>query len=1007
MNVTFNPKYQAAWVGSTQAAGKSSVTAVNDSNKPKENFQNSELIQSLEKDIATIQESKEIFLTKEILNIIRVNESQGIDPSTSITTGLSEEQKKILVKRYKLNVSQENAAQIYNLINNDSSLASGTGYGETNLGPFSKKIKVDIEYLEALRNIMRKLKEDSNSLKDPEIKHWLNESGVIPEILNLQNAVIDKKEFAGTEMDARLGEVRREAESFFQLAGSDHGRNPKITMGIPTVNSVNTETIDSAKLLLFSANTDSQYITATKTFIDNIIKDGHSLRSLNDDSFYMNIAGQINQDSMVASVIAQNLKQRAQDMAYKPLSDKDLEFLKKEGLYSQYQELQKVLQNEVIKAMEQQNISLSQQITQARTEGLNSESERFINNYANLQISSLKELKNAQNTDDFNTAMQNYLNNILLRTNKEMELNGRIEKLLELKQTLDKNPNNADLSLNIPNSLLSDQQKKAYAKHLIASLRDEIDSSTLGTTNFNQINHLRISDRLETELKNTDPLTNSHPLLRKENDSYIISGIYNNNSISLEISEADYTKLLNSLDKPAKKKLDGDSDFDPSYNQTNIRFIPINSDGSKSPESSVSLKDLTRVIQQRIYNEDITNFNQKRSEQANLNNQITALETSLNARSPAPNLIQEVNAFLEKFGDSININHNAGNAVLHSSLSDRDRALFSIQALRNQVEQDNKTTTKQQELLFGTKNRDGKIMAIGLVPQIDNRMAIAVSDQHEVGLNLPAYSTSSRLAAPLELFMNSVKDYLGEPNNLKNLKNGVIQETVDKHFNLSKDTQYILLEEESRHLDKLNKLWTGADYQSFRSLENQVAAQSALLKESQVQKLKEQNKDYGLNNDDLELYKKPVFNMNPEEKVWREKINAVLYRIIDNRLNSRYPNSEAEKQDMDKYQALRSLYVTKQDETAAVKTREESLEKEKKMSSEQRLGVLTSKNNDGRYSSLIDNVANLIKDFTLRLAYSLNIDLDNFSDEIKKNQKQSPQNNEFHYFVWNNMNNTL
>jgi hypothetical protein len=298
-------------------------------------------------------------------------------------------------------------------------------------------------------------------------------------------------------------------------------------------------------------------------------------------------------------------------------------------------------------------------------------------------------------------------------------------------------------------------------------------------------------------------------------------------------------------------------------------------------------------------------------------------------------------------------------------------------------------------------------MAIGLVPQIDNRMAIAVSDQHEVGLNLPAYSTSSRLAAPLELFMNSVKDYLGEPNNLKNLKNGVIQETVDKHFNLSKDTQYILLEEESRHLDKLKKLWAGGDYQSFRSIEALAAGLTALFKESQVQKLKEQDKDHGLNTDDLELYKQPVFNMNPEEKVWREKINVVLYRIIDHRLNSRYPNSEAEKQDMDKYQALRSLYVKKQDETAAVKTREESLEKEREMSSEQRLGVLTSKNNDGRYSSLIDNVANLIKDFTLRLAYSLNIDLDNFSDEIRKNQKQSPQNNDFHYFVWSNMSNTL
>jgi hypothetical protein len=1005
MNVTFNPKYQAAWVGSVPDTEKKSGTAVNDSNKPKENFQNSELIQSLEKDIATIQESKEIFLTKEILNIIRVNESQGIDPSTSITSnsGLSEEQKKILVKRYKLDVNQENAAQIYTLINNDSSLARGTGYGETNLGPFSKKIKVDIEYLEALRNIMRKLKEDPNSLKDPAIKQWLSESGVIPEILNLQNAVIDKKEFAGTEMDARLGEVRREAESFFQLAGSDHGRNPKITMGIPTINSVNKDIIGSTKLLLFSANTDSQYITATKTFIENVIKDGHSLRSLNDDSFYMNIATQINQDSMVASVIAQNLKQRVQDMAYKPLSDKDLAFLKKEGLYSEYQELQKVLQNEVIKAMEQQNVGLIQQIAQARTEGLNSESERFINNYANLQISSLEELKNAQNTDDFNTAMQNYLNNILLRTNKEMELNGRIETLLELKQTLDKNPNNADLSLNIPNSLLSDQQKKVYAQHLIASLRDEINSSILVTTDFNQINHLRISDRFETELKSTDPLTNSHPLLRKENDSYIISGIYNNNPISLEISEADYTKLRNILDKPAKNKLNTNPDYDPNYAQ-GIIVNQINADGTKS-QNTVQLDTLVGIIQARIHNEDITNFNQKRSEQANLNNQITALEALLNGASPNP--MQDVNAFLEKFGDSVNINHNAGNAVLHSSLSDRDRELFSIQALRNQVEQDNKTTTKQQELLFGTKNRDGKIMAIGLVPQIDNRMAIAVSDEHEVGLNLPAYSTSSKLAAPLELFMNSVRDYLGEPNNLKNLKNGVIQETVDKHFNLSKDTQYILLEEESRHLDKLNKLWTGPDYQTFRNLESQVARQSALLKESQVQKLKDNDKDYGLDEQDLESYKQPVFNMNPKEKVWREKINAILFHIIDSRLNNRYADNDAAKQDMDKYEALKLLYFKKNDETNAVETREKSLEKERKMNPEQRLGVLTSKNNDGQYSSLIDNVANLIKDFTLRLAYSLNIDLDNFSDEIKKNQKKSLGNTDFHYFVWNNMNNEL
>ena len=1007
MNVTFQPKYQSAWVGLTQTTEKSSVTAVDDSKKPKENFKNSELAQSLEKNIATIKESKEIFLTKEIFNIIRVSENQEIDPSTSITTSLTEEQKKLLTKRYKLNVTQENATQIYSLINNDQSLASGTGYGETNLGPFSKKIKVDIEYLEALRNIMRKLKEDSNSLKDPEIKQWLNESGVIPEILNLQNAVIDTKEFAGNAMDARLGEVRREAESFFQLAGSDHGRNPKITMGIPTINSVNTEIIDSAKSLLFSANTDSQYITATKTFIDNIIKDGHSLRSLNDDSFYMNIAGQINKDSMIASVVAKNLKQRVQDMAYKPLSDKDLAFLKKDGLYSEYQGLQKVLQTEVIKAMEQQNISLTQQIAQARTEGLNSESERFIRNYANLQIRSLKELTNAQNPDAFNTAMQNYLDNILLRTTKEMELKTRVEKLLELKQTLDKNPNNANLSLNIPNSLLSDQQKKVYAKHLIASLRDEINSSTLGTTNPNQINHLRILDRFETELKDTDPLTNSHPLLKKENDSYIISGILNNNNnqISLEITEANYTKLLNSLNTPAEKKLNGDPNF-ASYNQANIQVNRINPDGSKSPVN-LSLEYLTEIIQARIHNEDITNFNQKRSEQTNLLNQLSLLERSLNARSPAPHLMQDVNAFLEKFGDSVNINHNAGSAVLHSSLSTNETGLFSIQTLRNQVEQDNKTTTKQQELLFGTKNLDGNIVTIGLVHQIDNRMAIAVSDEHEVGLNLPAYSTSSRLAAPLELFMNSVKDYLGEPNNLKNLKNGVIQKTVDEHFNLNKDAQYILVEEESRHLDKLNKLWTGADYLTFRNLESQVAAQSALLKESQVQKLKEQNKDYGLNNDDLELYKKPVFNMNPEEKVWREKINAVLYRIIDNQLNNRYANSEAEKQDTDKYQALRLLYVTKNYETTAVKIREESLEKEREMSSEQRLGVLTSKNNDGRYSSLIDNVANLIKDFTLRLAYSLNIDPTSFSDEIRKNQKESPQNNDFHYFVWNNMNNTL
>jgi hypothetical protein len=1005
MTVTFDPQYKSSWLlpGNDTKSQSGTVTSV--ANRPEKQVKNSELVQSLEKDIATIKESKEIFLTKEILNVIRVNSSQGIDPSTSITTGLTEEQKKLLTERYKLNVNQENAAQIYTLINNDSSLARGTGYGETNLGPFSKKIKVDIEYLEALRNIMRKLKEDPNSLKDPEIKQWLSGSGVIPEILNLQNAVIDKKEFAGNEMDARLAEVRRDAESFFQLAVSDYGRSPKISMGIPTINSVNKDIIDSAKLLLFSANTDSQYITATKTFIENVIKDGHNLRSLNDDSFYMNIATQINQDSMVASVIAQNLKQRAQDMAYKPLSDQDLAFLKKNGLYSQYQGLQKVLQNEVIKAMEQQNVGLIQQITQARTEGLNSESERFISNYANLQISSLKELKNAQNTDDFNTAMQNYLNNILLRTNKEMELNGRIETLLELKQTLDKNPNNADLSLNIPNSLLSDQQKKVYAKHLITSLRDEINSSTLGTTDPNQINHLRILDRFETELKNTDPLTNSHPLLKKENDSYIISGILNNNNpISLEITEANYTKLLNSLNTPAERKLNNHPDF-LNYNQKNIQANRINSDGSKS-QVNASLKDLTEIIQKRIYNEDITNFNQKRSEQTNLLNQITALEGSLNTGPSAPNLMQDVNAFLEKFGDSVNINHNAGNAVLHRNLNDQEKRLFSIRSLKYQVNNDSETTTKQQELLFGTENRDGKIMAIGLVPQIDNRMAIAVSDEHEVGLNLPAYSTSSRLAAPLELFMNSVKDYLGEPNNLKNLKNGVIQETVDKHFNLNKDAQYILLEEESRHLDKLNKLWTGADYQSFRSRETQIAGQSALLKESLVQKLKEQNKDYGLNKDDLELYKKPVFNMNPEEKIWREKINAVLYHIIDNRLNNRYANSEAEKQDTDKYQALRLLYVTKNDETTAVKIREESLEKERKMSSEQRLGVLTTQDT-GRYSSLIDNVANLIKDFTLRLAYSLNIDLDNFSDEIRKNQKQSPQNNGFHYFVWNNMNNIL
>ena len=1004
MNVTFQPKYQSAWVGLTQTTEKPSKTAVNDSNKP--NFKNSELAQSLEKDIATIKESKEIFLTKEILNIIRANENQGIDPSISITTSLTEEQKKLLTERYKLNVSQENAAQIYNLINNDQSLASGTGYGETNLGPFSKKIKVDIEYLEALRNIMRKLKENSNSLKDPEIRQWLNESGVIPEILNLQNAVIDKKEFTGNAMDARLAAVRREAKSFFQLAGSDHGRNPKITMGIPTINSVNTEIIDSAKSLLFSANTDSQYITATKTFIENIIKDGHSLRSLNDDSFYMNIAGQINKDSMIASVVAKNLKQRVQDMAYKPLSDKDLAFLKKDGLYSQYQELQKVLQTEVIKAMEQQNISLTQQITHAGTEGLNRESHDFINNYANSQISSLKELTNAQNPDAFNTAMQNYLDNLLLRTTKEMELNTRVEKLLELKQTLDKNPHNANLSLNIPSSLLTDQQKKVYAKHLIASLRDEINSYTLVTTNPNQINHLRISDRFKTELKNPDPLTNSHPLLKKENGSYIISGMLNNNNqISLEITEDDYVKLENILNKPAKNKLSADPDYDPDYAQS-ITVNQINSNGTKS-QIHVQFDTLVEIIQARIHNEDITNFNQKRLEQTNLLNQLSLLERSLNAIPPASNLMEGVNAFLEKFGDSVNINHNAGNAVLHSSLSARETVLFSIQALRNQVKQDNKTTTKQQELLFGTKNLDGNIVTIGLVHQIDNRMAIAVSDEYEVGLNLPAYSTSSRLAAPLELFMNSVKDYLGEPNNLKNLKNGVIQKTVDEHFNLNKDAQYILLEEKSRHFDKLNKLWNGTDYQTFRNLEPQVAAQSALLKESQVQKLRGQKKDYGLNVDDLELYTKPVFNMNPEEKIWREKINAVLYNIINNRLNNRYANNDVEKQDMDKYQALRLLYVTKNDETTAVKRREESLEKEREMSSEQRLGVLTSKNNDDRYSSLIDNVANLIKDFTLRLAYSLNIDPTSFSREIRKNQKESPQNNDFHYFVWNNMNNTL
>ena len=64
MNVTFQPKYQSAWVGLTQTTEKSSVTAVDDSKKPKENFKNSELAQSLEKNIATIKESKEIFLTK-------------------------------------------------------------------------------------------------------------------------------------------------------------------------------------------------------------------------------------------------------------------------------------------------------------------------------------------------------------------------------------------------------------------------------------------------------------------------------------------------------------------------------------------------------------------------------------------------------------------------------------------------------------------------------------------------------------------------------------------------------------------------------------------------------------------------------------------------------------------------------------------------------------------------------------------------------------------------------